>query len=270
MNKLALSLLVGALLVPAVVCTVNAQENNGKTTSRLVTTKYGTVLARGTETDEEIEEALKKHYEKEQPALELRNAWREKDLELANTIGKIRFDQEYQEVMCSIVMALEKGGLEISSITEPGVITINSVRPRDILKILKMQKIDLDKIKEMNDKLEKIEEKFNSEVEKSGIDMEFMKNLPGYRLYWDEPMKITICVFQKYANRIRTQAVSENRYSTIEEKVMNGTAVNMFFKTADNTDNVKNWVALYPGMVEECYKKLTELFVQEGLTVQKD
>jgi hypothetical protein len=83
-------------------------------------------------------------------------------------------------------------------------------------------------------------------------------------------MKITICVFQKYANRIRTQAVSENRYSTIEEKVMNGTAVNMFFKTADNTDNVKNWVALYPGMVEECYKKLTELFVQEGLTVQKD
>ena len=267
MKKIVLTLLVGALLVPVTVCTVNAQENNGKTTSRLVTTKYGTVLARGTETDEKIEEALKKHYEKEQPALELRNTWGKKDLELANTIGKIRFDQEYQEVMCSIVMALEKAGLEISSITEPGIITINSVRPRDILK---MAGNDLDKVKEMNDKLKEIEEKFKSEVEKSGIDMEFMKNIPGYRLYWDEPMKITICVFQKYANRIRTQAVSENRYSTIEEKVMNGTAVNMFFKTADNTDNVKNWVALYPGMVEECYKKLTELFVQEGLTVLKE
>ena len=119
MKKIVLSLLVGALLVPAAVCTVNAQESNGKTTSRLVTTKYGTVLAKGSETDEEIEESLKKYYEKKQPALELRNAWREKDLELANTIGKIRFDQEYQEVMCSIVMALEKAGLEISSITEP-------------------------------------------------------------------------------------------------------------------------------------------------------
>ena len=88
MNKLALSLLVGALLVPVSVCTVNAQENNGKTTSRLVTTKYGTVLAKGSETDEEIEESLKKYYEKKQPALELRNAWREKDLELLHVIHK--------------------------------------------------------------------------------------------------------------------------------------------------------------------------------------
>jgi len=268
MKKIVLSLLVGALLVPAAVCTVNAQESNGKTTSRLVTTKYGTVLARGTETDEEIEEALKKHYEKEQSALELRNTWREKDLELANTIGKIRFDQEYQEVMCSIVMALEKAGLEISSITEPGIITINSVHPRDILKV---EGNDLDKIKEMNDKRKKIEEEFKSEVEKSGIDMEFMKKYtPGYHLYWEEPMKITICVFQKYGKLVRMQPVSERRSFTIEEKVTNGTAVNMFFKTADNTGNVKNWVALYPGMVEECYKKLTELFVQEGLTVLKD
>ena len=262
MKKIVLTLLVGALLVPVAVCTVNAQESNGKTTSRLVTTKYGTVLAKGSETDEEIEESLKKYYEKKQPALELRNAWREKDLELANTIGKIRFDQEYQEVMCSIVMALEKAGLEISSITEPGIITINSVHPRDILKV---EGNDLDKIKEMNDKRKKIEEEFKSEVEKSGIDMEFMKNLPGYRLYWDEPMKITICVFQTYQKLVRKQ---ENRY--IEEKVDDGVAVNMFFKTADNTDNVKNWVALYPGMVEECYKKLTELFVQEGLTVLKE
>ena len=254
MNKLALSLLVGALLVPVSVCTVNAQENNGKTTSRLVTTKYGTVLAKGSETDEEIEESLKKYYEKKQPALELRNAWREKDLELANTIGKIRVNQGYQEVMCSIVMALEKAGLEISSITEPGIITINSVHPRDILKV---EGNDLDKIKEMNDKLEKIEEEFKSEVEKSGIDMEFMqKNIPGYRLYWDEPVKITICVFQK-----------TDRYTDKIQYLY--TAANIYLKTADNTGNVKNWVALYPGMVEECYKKLTGLFVQEGLTVQK-
>ena len=255
MKKIVLTLLVGALLVPAVVCTVNAQEGNGKTTSRLVTTKYGTVLARGTETDEEIEEALKKHYEKEQPALELRNTWGKKDLELANTIGKIRFDQEYQEVMCSIVMALEKAGLEISSITEPGIITINSVRPRDILK---MAGNDLDKVKEMNDKLEKIEEKFNSEVEKSGIDMEFMqKDVPGYHLYSNEAMKIIICVFQKTV-----------RYP--DRTLYPYTAVNIYLKVADDSFNVKNWVALYPDMAEECYKRLIELFEQEGLTVQKD
>ena len=251
MKKLVLALLVGALLVPATVCTVNAQENNRNTSFRFQTT--GQPL-----TEEQKEKAIKEYYAKREPAIELRNAWREKDLELANTIGKIRFKQDYQEVICSIVMALEKGGLGTYSITEPGIITINSVRPRNILNILKMQKIDLDKIKEMNDKLEKIEEKFNSEVEKSGIDMEFMqKDLPGYHLYSNEAMKIIICVFQKTV-----------RYP--DRTLYPYTAVNIYLKVADDSFNVKNWVALYPDMAEECYKRLIELFVQEGLTVLKE
>ena len=48
------------------------------------------------------------------------------------------------------------------------------------------------------------------------------------------------------------------------------TAVNIYLKVADDSFNVKNWVALYPDMAEECYKRLIELFEQEGLTVQKD
>ena len=92
MNKLALSLLVGALLVPVAVCTVNAQT--------LVDPGFRAVTS-------EIKQKLE-------------SSWKEKNLELAKTMGKVKFTQDYQETMCTIYMALQKAGFEINSVTGRG------------------------------------------------------------------------------------------------------------------------------------------------------
>lgn len=213
MNKLALSLLVGALLVPAVVCTVNAQT--------LVDVEFRAVPS-------EVKQKLE-------------SSWKEKNLELAKTMGKVKFTQDYQETMCTIYMALQKAGFEITSVTEPGIIL---ARTDQLL---------------TSEEKEELQKKYYAELEEAGYKVDDTKKTPGTINPTFAPVKMTICVFQTYIPSIRTQAVSENRYSTIEEKVANGTVVSMFLKSQTQSSN------LYPAAAEESYIKLIEIFREEGL-----
>ncbi len=213
MNKLALSLLVGALLVPAVVCTVNAQT--------LVDVEFRAVPS-------EVKQKLE-------------SSWKEKNLELAKTMGKVKFTQDYQETMCTIYMALQKAGFEINSVTEPGIIL---ARTDQLL---------------TSEEKEELQKKYYSELEEAGYKVDDTKKKPGTINPTLAPAKITICVFQTYQKLL--VRMQENRY--IEEKVDDGVAVNMFLKSQTQSSN------LYPAASEMCYKRLIELFEQEGLTVQK-
>ncbi|MBO7392455.1 MAG: hypothetical protein J6U77_08155, partial [Verrucomicrobia bacterium] len=99
-----------------------------------------------------------------------------------------------------------------------------------------------------------------SELEEAGYKVDDTKKKPGMFNPTLAPAKITICVFQTYQKLL--VCMQENRY--IEEKVDDGVAVNMFLKSQTQSS------ILYPAASEKCYKRLIELFKQEGLTVQKD
>ncbi|MBR4250117.1 MAG: hypothetical protein IKQ24_08195 [Verrucomicrobia bacterium] len=291
MKKIVLSLLVGALLVSAAVCTVNAQEAPSFTVGQIskdsqyyeLSQKIGKewrdfALEKQPQMDElkekikkEQDPEIKKQLEKELTDLEkkwkeayqrylssdkeldrkadqikstLNQTWREKNLELAKTLGAIKVKDDYEATMCALVMVLEKMRIPIDSIaTNPGIIRTKS--PNNPL---------LDK-----DFTLEIEGKYYSELEEVGVGLspqEKARMKESTRIYgqgdFPSPLKIyglTICVHQVWLNK--------------QEKIPWYTAVNVYLKEISRD-------TLYPVFAEECYKRLIELFEQEGLTIQKD
>ena len=290
MKKLVSALLVGALLVPATVCTVNAQEAPSFTVGQIskdsqyyeLSQKIGKewrdfALEKQPQMDElkekikkEQDPEIKKQLEKELTDLEqkwkeayqrylssdkeldrkadqikstLNQTWREKNLELAKTLGAIKVKDDYEATMCALVMVLEKMRIPIDSIaTNPGIIRTKS--PNKLL--------DTDFTLEL-------QKKYYSELEEVGVGLspqEKARMKESTRIYgqgdFPSPLKIyglTICVHQVWLNK--------------QEKIPWYTAVNVYLKEISRD-------TLYPVFSEECYKKLIELFEQEGLTVLKE
>ncbi len=305
MKKIVLSLLVGALLVPAVVCTVNALEapsftvgqiskdsqyyelsqKLGKEWRDFALEKQPQMNELGGKIKKEQDPEIKKQLEKELTDLEqkwkeayqrylssdneldrkadqikskLNQTWREKNLELAKTLGAIKVKDDYETTMCALVMVLEKMRISIDSIaTNPGIIRTKS--PNKLL--------DTDFTLEL-------QKKYYSELEEFGVGLtpqekgEEQQNLSG-RSYeqgkyerihprLQPPLTIsglTICAHQVWLSVRSPQ-------STSLEKTPWYTAVNVYLKNDGST--------LYTPFAEECYKKLIELFEQEGLTVLKE
>ena len=291
MKKIVLSLLVGALLVPVSVCTVNAQEDTSFTIGQIskdsqyyeLSQKIGKewrdfALEKQPQMDElkekikkEQDPEIKKQLEKELTDLEkkwkeayqrylssdkeldrkadqikstLNQTWREKNLELAKTLGAIKVKNDYEATMCALVMVLEKMRIPIDSIaTNPGIIRTKS--PNNPL---------LDK-----DFTLEIEGKYYSELEEVGVGLspqEKARMKESTRIYgqgdFPSPLTIyglTICVHQVWLNK--------------QEEIPWYTAVNVYLKEISRD-------TLYPVFAEECYKKLIELLEQEGLTVLKE
>ena len=230
MNKLALSLLVGALLVPAAVCTVNAQESNGNIAVPPLTDaqkkQYQEISKRVKMSEEEVQKSREIFQS-------LRKNWDKDQLELANTIGKVKFYQDYQETMCTIYMALKKAGFENISITEPGIISCET-----------------DNLLTLEEK-EELQKKYDSEVEELlGYKLEDSQKAPAIKNQSLSPVKITICVFQKW-----------NWGSSRDVRVPDGTAVNIYLEKTSEF-----FPSLYPAAAEESYMKLIDLFCAEGLT----
>ena len=230
MNKLGLSLLVGALLVPAAVCTVNAQENNGNIAVPPLADAQKKQY-------QEIYKRVKMFEAEQQKAQEisliLEKKWDKDRLELANTIGKVKFYQDYQETMCTIYMALKKAGFENISITEPGIISCET-----------------DKLLTPEEK-EELQKKYDSEVEELlGYKLEDSQKVPAIKNQNLSPVKITICVFQKWT-------FGQSR----DARVPDGTVVNIYLEKADAFFH-----SLYPAAAEESYMKLIDLFCAEGLS----
>ena len=297
MNRLALSLLVGTLLVPVSVCTVNAQEDTSFTVGQIskdsqyyeLSQKLGKewrdfALEKQPQMDElrakikkEQDTEIKKQLEKELADLEkkrkeayqrylssdreldrkagqikstLNQTWREKNLELAKTLGTIKVKNDYETTMCALVMMLEKMSIPIDSIaTNPGIIRTKSTN----------------KLLDKNFTLE-LQKKYYFELEELGVGLTPEEKGEGgdqsSRSYAQEeyenahprfqpPLTIsglTICVHQVWLNK--------------REEIPWYTAVNVYLRNDGST--------LYTPFVEECYKKLIELLEQEGLTVLKE
>ncbi len=230
MNKLGLSLLVGALLVPVSVCTVNAQESNGNIAVSPLTDAQRMQY-------QETYKRVKMFEAEGQKAREisqiLEKKWDKDRLELANTIGKVKFYQNYQETMCTIYMALKKAGFENIAITEPGIISCET-----------------DKLLTPEEK-EELQKKYYSEVEEIlGYKLEDSQKVPRIKNQNFSPVKITICVFQKWTS-------GQSR----DARVPAGTVVNIYLEKADAFFH-----SLYPAAAEESYMKLIDLFCAEGLT----
>ncbi len=119
------------------------------------------------------------------------------------------------------------------SITEPGIISCET-----------------DNLLTLEEK-EELQKKYDSEVEELlGYKLEDSQKVPAIKNQNLSPVKITICVFQKWT-------FGQSR----DAKVPDGTVVYIYLEKADAFFH-----SLYPAAAEESYMNLVDLFCAGGLT----